>query len=183
MEKLISRWNREKSEAAEKARVFDVEERDDCLILTKRLSPFLGQAYGGAVAALLSMIVNWHIFQSPTNHGTSIGWVILWMLIGPAMAFFAIRRAWKVRQGDVWVLNRKNGQLEHNADIMVPLAQLRCVLSTQSGTRDGSVSRLCVSYQQGRTLLLDSSGMHEEHQRVGQHIADFLGVRFNPPYW
>lgn len=181
MESLISRWNREKAEALERARVFDVEERDGCLILTKRLSPFLPQAQSGIFVALVWMFINWQVFHSPVNRGTWMGWVILWMLVGPALAFFPLRQAWKIRRGEVWGFNRDRRQLEHNGEIVLSFDQFKSVRAVPA--RGDRSATLLLDYRNSKTLLLDDMGRHEEHLRVGQQIADFLGVRFNPPYW
>ncbi len=182
MENFISRWHREKAQAIEQARVFDVEERDGCLRFTKRLPPIMKRSkptlllaslliVGGGIGGIIGLAssgsqLNWFNAVFPILIG-------LWIIIAPLSE---IKRA---ERGEIWVFDRDNQQVKYNNLVVMSLKSLEKVKMQRVSTDDNpDYFQLWIISKEGQHELLDQDGLAHEYLEVGRRISTFALIPF-----
>jgi len=184
---IANRWETERQERIEKEQIFDIDEQEEKLILVKRQGPVLTRAIPAFVFAVLWPLLNWHIYQSPVNRGTWVGWVILWCMIVPVLAIPYIRETWRVRNGDVWIIDGSQNRLERNGVLIGTFDKMKCVRAwTETDGDANTFSRLAIIPNSGKKLILGDYGNTQENwvelTNLAQRIAKFtrLPVEIQP---
>ena len=179
MQILTSRWNREKAGAIKKTRVFGFEERDDCLILTKRLATVSRRTVPILSVALLFIIWGWVIYRESPDQ--QLDWLapITHTLIGLVMFLVPIWEMWRAYRGDVWVFDRRNQQIKHCGLLIMSLRSLEKVeMQRVTDSENPDYYALSISGNKQQFEWLDQNGSAREYLEVGQRIADFVDVPF-----
>ena len=172
---LSERWEKEKRERIESERLFNVRELPDQLLLSKRLEPAKKQALPVVLFALAWVIVNWHIFQSPTNRGTWIGWVLLFCLVGPLLALPYLREFWRAHKGENWVFDRTRQSATRNGTDVVAFERIKHIrVWTTGGGENEPVSCLALVLKQDKPIVLAEFGNVRANWTELQEIARLI---------
>ena len=179
MQNLISRWNREKEEAVERARVFDVEERDGCLILSRRRATVMKRTLPTFGVALFSIVWGWRIYEeSPVFDVNWLG-VTMPIAIGLTMMLVPMWEIWHAYRGDVWIFNSQTQQIKHNGLLIMSLKSLEKVeVHRFIDSENPDYFRLSIGGKREQFEVLDEHGLDSEYVEVGQRLAHFAEVDF-----
>ncbi len=171
MKNLTSRWN------TEPRRVFDVEERDGCLILTKRPTTILKRTLPICGFALFSMVWGWRIYEESPVFDINWFGVATPVVVGLTMLLLPIWEIWRTYRGDVWVFDRQKQQINHSGLLIMSLKSLEKVeVERVEDSENPDYFRFFVMGKKALFELVDQNGSEREYLEIGQRIADFAQV-------